>query len=54
MNTIWKSIFLKYIKCYEAIETLYNYGIFDGEEKAVHEHNVLFNIIETMKTEVEE
>lgn len=54
MREVWKSIFEKYIKCYEAIETLHMNGILDEEEKAVHEHNLLFNIVETMKTEVEE
>lgn len=53
MNEVWNRIFKRYIKCYEAIEVLAMEGIIDEEEKSVHEHNLLFNIIETMKTEVE-
>lgn len=53
MNTIWKQIFEEYVKCYEAIQILARKGIFDEEEKAVHEHNLLYEIIETMKQEVE-
>lgn len=52
MNEVWKNIFKEYIKSYEAIQTLECNGIFDEEEKAVHEHNLLFNIIETMKDEL--
>lgn len=54
MNSVWKNIFKKYIDCFEAIQLLAHNGIFDEEEKAVHEHNLLFEIIGTMKTEVEE
>lgn len=50
----WKRIFVEYIKCYESIQILERNGIFDEEEKAVHEHNLLFNIIETMRSETEE
>lgn len=52
MNEVWKNIFKKYIACNEAIQLLAHEGIFDEEEKAVHEHNLLFEIIETMKSEV--
>ena len=54
MDEIWKKIFLKYIDCYKAIQILEENGIFDGEEKEVHEHNLLFEIIGTMKSEVED
>ena len=54
MNKVWKNIFEKYIGCYEAIQLLERESIFDEEEKAVHEHNLLYNIIETFKSEVEE
>lgn len=49
----WHKIFKQYIECYTAIQTLEKNGIFDEEEKAVHEHNLLFQIIETMKSEIE-
>ena len=49
----WKRLFEQYIKCYDAISVLYENGIFDEEEKAVHEHNLMFQIIKTMKFEVE-
>lgn len=54
MNEVWKSIFKKYIDCYNSIEILAQNGIFDEEEKNVHEHNLLFEIIETMRSEVED
>lgn len=52
MNTIWKQIFEEYIECYKAIQILSKKGIFDEEEKSVHEHNLLHNLIETMEQEV--
>ena len=54
MNEAWKNISKEYISCYEAIQILERNGIFDEEEKQVHEHNLLFNIIETMKMELVE
>ena len=54
MDEIWRKIFQKYIDCYKAIQTLEENGIFDEEEKAAHEHNLLFEIVETMKSEVED
>lgn len=54
MNEAWKRIFKEYISSYNAIQTLTRNDLFDEEEKAVHEHNLLFNIIQTMKMEVEE
>ena len=54
MNEEQKRILKEYIKCYESIQTLHRNSIFDDEEKEVHEHNLLFSIIETMKIEVEE
>ena len=50
MNSTYK----KYINSYKAIQTLYENGILDEEEKAVHEHNLLHNIIVTMESEVDE
>lgn len=54
MSEVWMNIFKEYIACYEAIQLLARKGIFDEEEKAVHEHNLLFEIIETMRSEIEE
>ena len=54
MHEEHKQILKKYIKCYEAIQTLHENSIFDDEEKEVHEHNLLFNIIETMRIEIDE
>lgn len=54
MNQAAKSAYKQCIKCYEAIQTLAFNNIFDEEEKAVHEHNLLCNCIEVMKTELAE
>lgn len=54
MGEAWRSIFKKYIDCYKSIQILYENGIVDEEEKAVHEHNLLHNIITTMESEVDE
>lgn len=50
MNEL-KNIFKDFIDSYEAIQILERNGIFDEEEKSVHEHNLLFNIIKIMKLE---
>ena len=52
MNDMLKGIFAKYLKCYEAIQTLHSNGIFDDEEKAVHEHNLLHSIMIMVESEV--
>lgn len=52
MIETWQRIFKVYIECYKAIQLLGEQGIFDEEEKAVFEHNLLCEIIETMKSEV--
>lgn len=52
-NEVWKRIFKDNIDCYRSIQILAKRGIFDEEEKAIHEHNLLFDIIETMKSELE-
>lgn len=54
MTEVWKSIFKKYVEGYKAIQHLESLGIIDEEEKAVHEHNLLFQIIDTMQSEIEE
>lgn len=52
MGEAWKIIFERYIECYGAIQTLFWNGIFDEEEKTTHEHNLMVQIIETMKREI--
>ena len=52
MNDILKSIFTKYLKCYEAIKVLSDNGMFDEEEKAVHEHNLLHSMMLMVESEV--
>lgn len=54
IDQVWKNIFREYVECYKSIQTLSRNGILDDEEKAVHEHNLLFNLVETMRSEVEE
>ena len=54
MNEVWKKLSNEYIASYESIQVLARNGIIDEEEKAVHEHNLLFGIIETMRSEVED
>lgn len=53
MSQAWKVIFKEYVECYNAIQLLTRKGIFDEEEKNVHEHNLLFEIIVTMQAETE-
>lgn len=52
MNEAIENFFKKSIKSYEAIETLSYNGLFDEEEKHVHEHNLLFGIIDMMRSEL--
>lgn len=54
MNNVWQEIFIKYIKCYEAIFTLQDHDIFDEEEVLKYKSNLLSEIILTFKSEVEE
>lgn len=54
MNDTWKRIAKKYIDCYEAIKTLESADIFDEEEAMIHKGNLLKQIIEDFKSEVEE
>ena len=51
---VWYEIFKRYIGCFEAIEQLYDSNIIDGEIKDEIRCDLLVNIIETMKSEVEE
>ena len=52
MNGLLKDVFKEYIAGFEGIQVLARIGVFDEEEKAIHEHNLLFNIIDTMRNEV--
>lgn len=54
MNEVWKNIFKNFIKDYNAIQTLHKDSILDDESKALHEDNLLYIIIETFRSEVEE
>lgn len=54
MNEVWKQIFNGYVESYKAIQTLQKNGLLDEEEKAVHEHNLLCEIIGTMESEIKE
>ena len=53
MNEAWIRMCKDYIKIYEEIQFLHEKSIFDEEEKAVYEHNLLHDIIETFRSEVE-
>lgn len=50
---MWHNIFKNYIELYEAIKTLQKSGIIKEEVISTYEHELLINIIETMKLEVE-
>ena len=52
MGELLKDVFKEYIAGFEGIQVLARIGVFDEEEKAIHEHNLLFNIIDTMRNEV--
>lgn len=52
MGELLKDVFKEYIAGFEGIQVLARIGVFDEEEKAIHEHNLLFNIIDTMRSEV--
>lgn len=39
----------EWVDAYDAIRTLWQIGIFDGEERAVHGHNLLDKIIEEFR-----
>ena len=54
MSEVWKRTFKDYIACYEAIKTLEKNHLMDDEEVLVYKANLLKNIIETFKSEVEE
>ena len=53
MREVWKNIFRQNIKCYESIQILHEFGILDDDERADRERMLLSEIIETMKSEVE-
>ena len=52
-NKIMHKIFRKYIKSYESIETLEENNLADTEQIDQLKHNLLEDIIETFRSEVE-
>jgi hypothetical protein len=54
MNEAWIKIFKEYIACYEAIETLGSNSVTDDEVSIKLKDNLLVEIIEAMRSEVEE
>ena len=51
---VWHKIFKNYIELYEAIETLHKSDIIKEEVISTHEHELLVDIIETMRSEINE
>lgn len=54
MDNTWRNIFRDFIACYAAIETLEKNGVIKDDEVESHKYQLLDNIIEAMKNEVEE
>lgn len=54
MTDVWKRIFNNYIASYNAIDTLELNGITEDDETNAMRLKLLDEIIETMKSEVEE
>ena len=54
MNESWKRIFKEYIECHNAIQILASHKIIEGEEVESIRWSLLEDIIETMRSEVEE
>ena len=52
-NIVWDRIFKKYIKSYESIKTLEENNLADTEQIDQLKHNLLEDIIETFRSEVE-
>lgn len=54
MSDVWKRMFKEWISCYNSIEQLSSSGIIDDEEELKLQIKLLDEIIETMRSEVEE
>lgn len=54
MNEAWKNFSKKCIESYDALQTLKANGMIDEEEKAKNEHRLLVDILNLMKTEVDD
>lgn len=54
MSDVWKRIFKDWISCYNSIEQLCSSGIIDEEEESRLQIKLLDELIETMRSEVEE
>ena len=53
MSDVWKRIFKDWISCYNSIEQLSSSGIIDEEEDDKLQIKLLDEIIETIRSEVE-
>ena len=51
---VWHKIFKDYIKCYEGIELLRDNGVVDPEDSLDLKQNLLKEIIEVFREEVED
>lgn len=54
MNEVWKRIFTEYIESYNAIDTLERNGIIDEEDTDKLRLKLLDEIIETMRSEIDD
>lgn len=53
VNEALLTIFRERVDCYNAIQVLKIHGILDEEEAAVCEHNLLADVIDLFKSELE-
>lgn len=54
MSDVWKRMLKEWISCYNSIEQLASSGIIDEEEELKLQIKLLDEMIETMRSEVEE
>lgn len=54
MSDVWKEMFKYWIECYEALRTLRINDVLDDEDWDGATNRMLYEIIETFKSEVEE
>ena len=54
MSDVWKRIFEDWISCYNSIRQLYSSGIIDEDEANELQVKLLYELIETMRSETEE
>ena len=53
MNEAWKEILAGYVKGYDSIEHLFDIGLLGEDEKTSYRAQLLFDMIEDMRSEVE-